>query len=125
MPNWTNMSLEKLKAATKLDIIKAIGNYLNDLTKKQIIELFLDDVEVPDHPIIEKYSDGQLKNRRTIVRDVLGSKLRTRIIDWSYYKSGEVDIISVKDYDLEGICISDEQIKHFLGGRQPRRVRKH
>lgn len=119
MPNWTNLSLEKLKVATKLDIIKAIGKYLGGLTKKQIIELLLDNVEVPDNPIIMKYLDGQLKNRKTVVRDVLGNKLRTRIIDWVYYGTGEINTIFLRKLDANDKEIERQEIKYFLDGQQP------
>ena len=38
MPNFTNLTLPQLQAATKAQIITAVGNYLNARTKQRIEE---------------------------------------------------------------------------------------
>ena len=41
-----------------------------------------------------------------------------RNITWTYYKTGEVNLITVKRY-TDGKLVSTRKIKHYLDGKQP------
>jgi hypothetical protein len=50
---------------------------------------------------------------------VLGNKLRSQKREWSYYPTGEVDIITTTIMDENDIPILIKKIKHYLHGKQP------
>jgi len=41
-----------------------------------------------------------------------------RKITWTYYKTGEVDMITIERYRA-GKLVSTKEIKHYLNGKQP------
>jgi len=41
-----------------------------------------------------------------------------RKITWTYYKTGEVDVITIERYKA-GKLVSIKEIKHYLDGKQP------
>ena len=41
-----------------------------------------------------------------------------RVATWTYYKTGEVDLITVNRYS-DGKLVSTREIKHYLDGKQP------
>ena len=80
-----------------------------DLATKAIPEKVTVRVESP-----EKY--GRLL-QETESTDEKGVKNK-RVIIWTYYKTGEVDLIVIKRYS-NGKLISTREIKHYLDGKQP------
>ena len=75
MPNFTNLTHAQLIAATKTQIITAVGNYLTALDKKRIIELLMDATEFTDTPTVTHGKHGILTQTQT-VRDALGAVIR-------------------------------------------------
>lgn len=124
----SDLTLEQLRQATVTQIRTAISNKLANLTKKQLIILILkvadidvEDMEVPDKEIGEDGVHGQISRLR-VIRDILGNKLKSSKIDWSYYPGGEVDIITQSKLDALDAVINVKKIKHFLDGRQPKEI---
>ena len=75
MPNFTNLTVEQMRKASKADIIAAVGKYLDALDKKQVIELLMDVTEFADTPVITTGEHGILTREQT-VRDAEGEVIR-------------------------------------------------
>ena len=75
MPNFTNLTHPQLIAATKSQIITAVGNYLTAFDKKRIIELLMNATEFTDAPTVTQGKYGILTQTQT-VRDALGAVIR-------------------------------------------------
>lgn len=115
MPLIANLTLAQLRAATKAQIIAAIGNYLtNNFTKRQVIAFLLDADIVPDAPARTYGKDGQIESETDVDRDAeTGTIIARRTVSWTYYPTGEVDTITI----TEGAAV--RIVKHYLDGRQP------
>ena len=123
MPNWSNLTLEQLKAATKAQIITAIDNWLANHTKRQIIELLLDATSIADRPDITRWPDGQIKRRDETFRDVEGNVTGSRRTNYAYSPGGEIDTIETIDVDADLTTVLNRRtVKHFLDGRQPEEI---
>jgi hypothetical protein len=67
-------------------------------------------------------SNGQVLRRiQTLDRE--GKKLGEKKIEWTYYSSGPVDIITITQLDQNDRETSTKKIKHFLDGRQPQGIK--
>lgn len=119
--NVTNLTLAQLRAATKAQIITAIGNYLtNNFTKRQLILWLWDADVISDDPIIAYRPDGQIESQTEETRDVeTGVVVGGRVVTWSYYPSGEVHTIIISQRDALNNEIARKIITHFLDGRRP------
>ena len=54
-------------------------------------------------------------------RDVLGAKLGSRRIAWTYYEpNGPVDTITVEELDAADKVVKRRTIKHYTDGTQPK-----
>lgn len=122
---FEDLTLEKLRAATKEQIITAINNKLQAMTKKNIIILVLrlvgvdiDTYELLGLVELDDGPNGQVRRRWTTT-DVLGNKLKSLSVDWTYYPAGPVDEITIKWLDAADAVTSTRIIKHFIDGRQP------
>lgn len=124
MPNWTTFSLEELRAATKANIIRDVGEYIaTKFTKRQIIAwLVLDDVEgdrIPDRAATT-YEDQDCVIKYEIWRDPeTGDQVSGRVTTWSYFGTGEVYDIIISDYDKDNIETRRYRIRHSRDGKQP------
>lgn len=99
---------------------------VKDVTLKQLInsrpDLVLairageDESAITTH--IEK--DAQSRTRRWTEeqRDLDGALIGKRVDEYSYYETGEVDIILLRVYDGEGGLVSEKKVKHFVDGRR-------
>ena len=114
MPNYTNLTHPQLIAATKAEIITAVGDYLTAYTKKQIIELLMDADEFADAPEMTSGEYG-ITSRTQTVRDALGDMVRIEETTYTYYDSGEIDEITTVVTNAAGDVIEDKQIKHHIG----------
>ena len=123
MPNWSNLTLEQLRAATKAQIVTAITNWLNNRTKRQIIALLIDMDVVADTPDVTYWPDGQIKRRDEVFRDALGDVTGGRRTNYAYYPTGEIDTITIIDVDADLTTVLGRRtIKHYLDGRQPKEI---
>jgi len=58
---------------------------------------------------------GQLREVRE-TRDLKGSLVASQEVNWTYYKNGNVDTITVVDKDAKGAEISCRVVRHNEGG---------
>ena len=122
---FEDLTFEKLRAATKEQIITTITDKLTSITKNRICEfiwgirnIITDNLTLGDLVEKEDGPNGQLL-RVYKTTDVLGVKLTSRKIEWTYYPTGEVDTITISELDALDQLISQKTIKHFTDGRQP------
>ena len=122
---FEDLTLEKLRAATKEQIIAKIVGKLTSMTKKRICEFIwgirgieTDDLRLSNLIQREDGPNGQIARTKETI-DVLGKKMGSQKIEWTYYPTGEVDTITTKDLDALDQMISQKTIKHFTTGKQP------
>ena len=122
---FEDLTLEQLRAATKEQIITRINALITAMTKKRICEFIWTIKDIDLSPITletqivnHNVPEGQLI-RVYETTDILGNKIGSRKIDWTYYPTGEVDTITTTELDPLGQVISTQTIKHFTDGRQP------
>jgi hypothetical protein len=116
-----DVTLEQLRALTKAQIITKLSNWLTkNFTKRQLI-LWLMDIEVMDDEPIRTYrADGQIESETIVTRDTEANlQVSRRETLWSYYPTGEVDVITIKQYDSNDALIRTKAIKHYTDGKQP------
>ncbi len=122
MPNISNLTLAQLRAATKAQILTAIGNYLSTLSKRQLIALLWDvaeDGRIDDDRITTWRSSGQLDAYLDVHRDVLGNKTGTTAGKDTYNPDGTADTIVVVEYDADNLPVRRRTIKYRYDGQQP------
>jgi hypothetical protein len=116
-----DVTLEQLRALTKTQIITKLSNWLTkNFTKRQLI-LWLMDIEVMDDEPIRTYrADGQIASETIVTKDT-GTNLQVnkREATWTYYATGEVNVITIKQYDANNVLLHTKAIKHYKDGRQP------
>lgn len=119
MPNLSDLTIDQLRAATKAQLVTAITNKLNAMTKRRIIEFLMDKLDFHDEPQVAYRPDGQIASKAEVRRDANGTKAGECRIAWAYYPTGEVDIITVQELDASDAEVSYKTIKHYIDGRQP------
>ncbi len=114
-----DFTLDQLRQATVTQIRTAISNKIANMSKKQLIILILkvadidiENLEIQDSETGQDGSNGQLWRLR-IIKDVLGNKLRSQKIEWSYYPEGNVNEIWTYEFDSNDVEISRKGIKHI------------
>lgn len=122
---FKDLTLKQLRASTKEQIITGIMGILTPMSKKLICEfiwgirdIITDNLTLGDLVKKENGPNGRLL-RVYQTTDVLGNKLSSQKIEWTYYPTGEVDTIVISDLDALDTVISTKTIKHFIDGRQP------
>ncbi len=123
--NLADVTLEKLRVATKAQILTAISNKLSALTKLQLVRLILrvgdrdvDTIlEISDPETGADCPHGRLW-RLQVVRDIMGNKLRSTRFDWTYYPPSadgkcRLDTITTKKMDALDNVISTDVNKHY------------
>ena len=116
-----DVTLAQLRALTKAQIISRLSTWLtNHFTKRQLI-LWLMDIEVLENDPVRTYrADGQIESETTIDVDTeTNLQVNKRVVTWTYYATGEVDVITIKQYDSNDALIRTKAIKHYTDGRQP------
>jgi hypothetical protein len=104
--------------ATKLTLIQLRAAIVPD-KRAGLIALNGSD-KISDAPIIVRRKDGLPESQTETVRDVeTGAVVSGRRITWTYYKTGEVDTITIVETDAVGKETSRKIIKHYIDGRQP------
>ena len=121
MLNLEDITIEQLRSATKDQIVNFVTNKLNNMSKRQIILWLWDEVsEIADEPIRTYRKDGQIESQVEANRDIeSGELINGRRIDWTYYSTGEVDTITIRELDGLGVEAKKKIIKHYKDGRQP------
>lgn len=116
-----DVTLAQLRSITKTQIINRLSTWLtNNMTKRQLI-LWLMDIDVLTLDPVRTYrADGQIESETTITVDTeTNAQLEKRVTTWSYYPTGEVNIITIKVYDGSNNLLRTKAIKHYTDGRQP------
>lgn len=116
-----DVTLEQLRALTKAQIINRLSTWLTkNFTKRQLI-LWLMDIEVMDMPPVRTYrADGQIASETIVTKDTeTNLQVSKREVTWTYYATGEVNIITIKQYDANNVLLHTKAIKHYKDGRQP------
>ena len=116
-----DVTLEQLRSMTKTQIINRLSTWLtNHFTKRQLI-LWLMDIEVmPLDPVRTYRADGQIESETTIdVDPETNLQVSKRAVTWTYYATGEVNVITIKVYDGANNLVHTKAIKHYKDGRQP------
>lgn len=116
-----NVTLEQLRGMTKTQIINRLSTWLTkNFTKRQLI-LWLMDIEVMDNPPVRTYrADGQIEYESTTLVDAeTNLQVSRRETTWTYYATGEVNVITNKTYDGANNLLRAKAIKHYKDGRQP------
>ena len=116
-----DVTLEQLRALTKTQIINRLSTWLTkNFTKRQLI-LWLMDIEVMDMPPVRTYrADGQITSETTVTKDTeTNLQVNKREATWTYYATGEVNVITIKQYDANNVLLHTKAIKHYKDGRQP------
>lgn len=116
-----DVTLKQLRALTKTQIINKLSTWLtNNFTKRQLI-LWLMDMDVIDiEPVRTYQADGQIESETTITVDTeTNAQVNKRVTTWTYYATGEVNVITIKQYDGSNNLLHTKAIKHYKDGRQP------
>jgi len=119
MSKFTDKNLQELRDMNYGQIRSAQNQTFNSKSKKELIEIEMEgQTEFSDPTTGEDCPNGQVW-RLTVIRDAEGTKLRSNRVDWTYYPTGEVDIITIIELDASDDIISMKQLKHYPDGRQP------
>jgi len=116
-----DVTLEQLRAFTKTQLINKLSTWLtNNFTKRQLI-LWLMDIEVvEDTPVRTYREDGQITSETTVTKDTeTNQQVNKREVSWTYYATGEVNVITIKTYNGNNVLLHTKAIKHYKDGRQP------
>jgi len=116
-----DVTLAQLRSMTKTQIINRLSTWLtNHFTKRQLI-LWLMDIEVmPLDPVRTYRADGQIESETTIdVDPETNLQVSKRAVTWTYYATGEVNVITIKVYDGANNLVHTKAIKHYTDGKQP------
>lgn len=116
-----DVTLEQMRAFTKTQLINKLSTWLtNNMTKRQLI-LWLMNVETLALDPVRVYrADGQIESESIItVNTETNLQVNKREVTWTYYTSGEVDVIIIKQYDSNDVLLHTKAIKHYKDGRQP------
>jgi len=121
MPNLSNMTLRQMRDSTKAQIIDSIVDYIRaNFTKRQLIQFLRDRDTEWDEPIRTFYPDGQIATQIEIERDEeTESQVSKKVMTWTYYLTGEVNVIKTEFYNANDLLIRTRRIKHYRNGRQP------
>ena len=91
---------------------------LTALTKAQLIDKMLEGV-TETTSVLTKREDGENVLLEETTKDAYGKVVGSRVVAWTYYKTGEVNEIGVVQMDALGKAVETYNVKHYLDGRQP------
>ena len=122
---FEDLTIEQLRAATKEQIITRITTFLTSLSRKRVCEFIwtIKDVDfaciaLSSLTVNHNVSEGQLL-RIHEKTDLLGNKTGSTKTEWTYYPTGEVDLIVLSELDGLDVVVGVKKIKHYLDGKQP------
>ena len=108
-------TLAQIRNATKAQIITAISDKLQTMTKRQIIVWLMENVDRVSNRSETRRQDGQFDTITETETDVeTGQVVLTKTTTFTYYNTGEVHAIEVNEDGATSIIL------HFTDGRQPR-----
>ena len=117
-----NLTPAQLRQMTRAEIRTAIVDAVSAMSKREMIVWLIQTDEVEDDPI-DTYENGQIVRRVEITRGPeTGARMRGRVTTWSYYATGEVDIITISNRDSADGEVSRKRIKHYRDGRPPKEL---
>lgn len=122
---WTTLTLQGLRASTKAQIIRNVGEFIAaHFTKRQIIRwLILGNTEsgnIPDRAVVTHDDQGRVVRMVKVWRDPeTGDRLGGTVITWDYFASGEVRFIFISDRDENNVETRRQRIRHWRDGRPP------
>ena len=116
-----DVTLEQLRALTKTQIINRLSTWLtNHFTKRQLILWLMDMDVIAIEPVRTYRADGQIESETAIEVDTeTNTQVNKRVVTWTYYATGEVNVITIKVYDGANNLLHTKAIKHYKDGRQP------
>ena len=122
MPNIIGLTKAEMQAMTAVQLRQAGKAYLDTLTKHDLIVFYLDKSTDDDDPIVEYLgANGQISKLVIFTRDIeTNAKQRSKVTLWTYYDTGEVNVITLKDLDAADVETQVIKVKHYLDGRQPK-----
>lgn len=109
--------IETLQSKT---VIQLKADLTADLTKRDLLILANGSDKLFDEPVRIYGKGNQILSETQIIRDVeTNALISTKEITWTYYPTGEVDEITILEFNSKGEVILAKTIKHFTDGRQP------
>lgn len=121
MPTLSNMTIRQMRNSTKAQIIDSVADYIKaNFTKRQLIQFLRDRDTEWDDPVCTYYPDGQISTQTVIERDEETElQVSKKVMTWTYYLTGEVNVIKTEFYNANDLLIRTRRIKHYRDGRQP------
>lgn len=121
MPTLLTVTLAQLRSYTAAQIATALKNKIDTLTKRQLINLVLaiqsydtdTDAQQGDDPVVTYGADGQVASQVQVIRNVLGNKVGSKRIDWTYWPplpgrtQGCVRVIRQRTLDATDKVVTD------------------
>lgn len=116
-----DVTLKQLHALTKTQIINKLSTWLtNNFTKRQLILWLMDMDVISIEPVRTYRPDGQIASETIVTKDTeTNLQVSKRAVTWTYYATGEVNVITIKQYDANNALLHTKAIKHYIDGRQP------
>ena len=117
----SDMTIQQLRASMKNQIVDSITAYLKaNYTRRELIRMLRDRDTDWDEPIRTYRADGQFESQIEIERDEDSQvQVSKRVMTWSYYVTGEVNVILIQTYDGADVLKRTKRIKHYRDGKQP------
>lgn len=117
----SDMTIQQLRASTKAQIIDSITAYLKaNFTRRELIRMLRDRDTEWDEPIYTYRPDGQIESLTEVERDDdTQAQVSRKITKWTYYATGEVNVILIQIYNGADVLKRQKRIKHYRDGRQP------
>lgn len=117
----TDKTIQELRQMTKAQIIAAIADYLQaSYTRREIIRGIRNDRDTETETAYTYDAQGRITGQTDIERDDdTQAQVSKRVITWTYYATGEVNVIKTELYDAADVLIRTRRIKHYRDGRQP------
>jgi len=112
------MSAEPIKEKPMCQLSSMTPAQLNAMTKAQLIEATLQDVR-KSAAANEYDAKDRLISQVQTTTDAYDALVGTVSMGLTYYGTGEVDVITVVEYDAQGKETQRMVIKHYTDGRQP------
>jgi len=116
-----NYTMAQVQAATKAQTITAINNLLNTYSKAQIVTWLLNNaVTYPGNSSVTYGTNGQIASQTDINYDLnTGLQTNGKKVTWTYYATGEVNMITIQTLDANNNVTQTKTIQHYTDGRQP------
>jgi hypothetical protein len=130
MPSLSGLTLTQLRAATVAQIRTAMTNRIGLMTKRQlcILDLWCQSFDadalmtVDDDAVVTTRPDRQVASQMIVQRDVLGAKVGSRQVTWSYFDdkpNAPVRLITTVVQDATDKVLESRVVEHFKDGQQP------